>query len=128
MASPSPNLLPPPPSPSFPPFEDIAHSESALLKHVSRNYAHTSFETFTTEGYVDFAYTVENMRWAAFAQGDIEPLPRREMDRLWINIVIEFWVKMAWCWEGDVEGIVIALLDVSFSSCSFTWLRSGMFG
>ncbi|KFY71681.1 hypothetical protein V499_08134 [Pseudogymnoascus sp. VKM F-103] len=111
MASPSPNLLPPPPSPSFPPFEDIVHSESALLKHVSRNYAHTSFETFTTEGYVDFAYTVENMRWAAFAQGDIEPLPRREMDRLWINTVMEFWVKMAWCWEGDVEGIVIALLD-----------------
>ncbi|OBT96457.1 hypothetical protein VE01_05622 [Pseudogymnoascus verrucosus] len=111
MASPSPNLLPPPPSPSFPPFEDIVHSESALLKHVSRNYAHTSFETFTAEGYVDFAYTVENMRWAAFAQGDIEPLPRREMDRLWINIVMEFWVKMAWCWEGDVEGVVIALLD-----------------
>ncbi|ELR08706.1 hypothetical protein GMDG_03388 [Pseudogymnoascus destructans 20631-21] len=111
MASPSPNLLAPSPVSSFPAFEDIVNSESALLKHVSRNYAHTSFDTFTSSGYVDFAYTVENMRWTALAQLECEPLPRREMDRLWINIVMEFWVKMAWCWEGDVEGIVIALLE-----------------
>ncbi|OBT46074.1 hypothetical protein VE00_02808 [Pseudogymnoascus sp. WSF 3629] len=111
MATPSPNLLAPSPSPSFPPLEEIVHSESALLKHVSRNYAHTSFETFTSAGYADFAYTVENMRWGASGQGDCTPLPRREMDRMWINVVMEFWVKMAWCWEADVEGIVIALLE-----------------
>lgn len=35
---------------------------------------------------------------------------------MWINVVMEFWVKMAWCWEADVEGIVIALLEVCFSS------------
>ncbi|OBT83391.1 hypothetical protein VE02_08743 [Pseudogymnoascus sp. 03VT05] len=111
MASPSPNLPPTPIPSSLPPFEDIIDSESALLKHVSRTYAHTSFDTFSSSGYIDFAYTIENMRWAAFGQEDCEPLPRREMDRLWINTVMEFWVKMEWCWEGDVEGIVIALLQ-----------------
>lgn len=35
------------------------------------------------------------------------------MDRLWVRVVMEFWVRMAWCWEGEVEGVVIALLEVS---------------
>jgi hypothetical protein len=126
MATPSPNLLALSPSPSFPPLEEIVHSESALLKHVSRNYAHTSFETFTSAGYADFAYTVENMRWGASGQGDCTPLPRREMDRMWINVVMEFWVKMAWCWEADVEGIVIALLEVCFSSYHFFFFFIGL--
>ncbi|KFY42196.1 hypothetical protein V494_02532 [Pseudogymnoascus sp. VKM F-4513 (FW-928)] len=34
------------------------------------------------------------------------------MDRLWVRMVMDFWVRMAWCWEeGAVEGVVIALLE-----------------
>lgn len=111
--------------------------EATLTKHLHQHYAHTPFETFSAAGYVNFAYTVEDFRWNAtihqnaHGRGDegedadgeenYYPLARREMDRLWVRVVMGFWVRMAWCGgEGggeDVEGVVIALLEVSGFLC-----------
>lgn len=117
----SPTNNPSPPSPpTSPPLPqltpDIINDEAALLRYIVRSYAYTSFDVFSSAGYVDFAYTVENWRWDGLGQEESEPLSRKEMDRLWVRVVMEFWVRMAWCWEGEVEGVVIALLEVSFAS------------
>lgn len=57
------------------------------------------------------------------------PLGRKMMDRLWVGMVMEFWVRLEWLWEGEeeVEGVVIALLEVSLflSFCFFCFFFYG---
>ena len=111
----TPNKPKPKPSPTSSPIPlSIINDEPALVKYILHTYARTPFDAFANEGYVDFAYTVENWRWDAAGHGESYPLTRKMMDRLWVRVVLEFWMRMAWCWEGgDVEGVVIALLEVS---------------
>jgi hypothetical protein len=93
--------------------------EATLWKLVRRNYARTSFKQFSEEGYAHFAYTVEGWRWDMVPRQEM-PLDRPSMDRLWIKMVMDFWMKMAWCWkQDDAECITLALLEVSFLGFGF---------
>ncbi|KFY27079.1 hypothetical protein V493_03704 [Pseudogymnoascus sp. VKM F-4281 (FW-2241)] len=86
-------------------------ASTALLKYILNTYALTAFDTLTAAGYVDFADTAEDYRWRTI-RGECTYLARRDMDRLWVRVVMEGWMRMEWCWEGgDVEGVVIALLE-----------------
>ncbi|OBT61873.1 hypothetical protein VE03_08719 [Pseudogymnoascus sp. 23342-1-I1] len=105
--------MPPSPAPTLPALTRATiTSEPDLLKYIQHSYALTSLADLGAAGYADFAYRIENWRWEAVGgRGECAPLGRREMDRLWVRCVMEGWMRMAWCWEGDVEGVVIALLE-----------------
>ena len=93
--------------------ESSITDEDGLWKLVRRNCGGISFKQFIEEGYTHFAYIVEDWRWNIVPRDEM-PLDRPSMDRLWIKMVLDFWMRMAWCWkEDDVECITLALLEVS---------------